>query len=177
MKIHSFKVCEFNSRRNFLKKTFSFGTAIAALNLTSPFLLSCSKYSSDSSTSTTTVSSDSGISYSTSTKILEISKTSSQGISIANDGTIILIHSVDSNDVNVMLINSNGTIKAFTAICPHQGIKNMWSFSNNQIKCSAHNSIFDSSGTFLSNSSTSGVSNLTSYVISSNLDNYQVQLT
>ena len=107
------------------------------------------------------VSSGSGITYTSSTKILEISKSSSQGTSIGTDGAIVLIHSVDSSDVNVMLINSGGTIKAFTAVCPHQGVKTMWTYSNNQIKCSAHNSNFDSSGTFLSNSSTSGVSNLT----------------
>lgn len=177
MEHNKFKICEFNSRRDFLKKSFSYGIALAALNLANPFLLSCSKYSSNSASSTTTVSSGSGITYTSSTKILEISKSSSQGTSIGTDGAIVLIHSVDSSDVNVMLINSGGTIKAFTAVCPHQGVKTMWTYSNNQIKCSAHNSNFDSSGTFLSNSSTSGVSNLTSYTVTTLTDNYQVQLT
>ena len=177
MKHENFKICTFNSKRRFLKKTFSFSTAFAALQLASPLLLSCSKFSSSDTSTSTTVASGSGITYSTSTKILEIETSSSQGQSLSVDGALVLIHSVDSTDVNVMLINSNGIIKAFTAICPHQGVKNKWSFSNNQITCSSHNSIFNQSGEFSQASSTSGVSNLTSYVVTSSSTAYRVQLT
>ena len=172
-----FKICEFNSRRNFLKKSFSLSLALAALNLTSPFLLSCSKHSSSETSSTTHVSSGSDVTYNSSSKILELNSTSSQAQSLSSPGSLIVINSIDSNQVNVMLLNSSGTIKAFTALCPHQGFSNQWSFSNNELKCSVHNSLFDDSGNFLSKSSTIGISNLTSYLVTVSSGNIQVQLT
>ena len=76
-----------------------------------------------------------------------------------------------------MLVNSGGTVKAFTAICPHNGFKNSWSFSSDEITCSVHNSVFSSSGEFLSKSSTSGISNLTSYTVTESAGDLQIQLT
>ena len=165
--------CYCTKRRDFLKKSSASIVSIACLHLLSPLLLSCSKYSdSDSITSTTT-----GITYDSSNRTLTIPFSSSQGITLQTTGGFTTINTVDSTNIYVMLGNIDGTVVAYSSLCPHANASTQWSLSNEQFICGSHNSIFDANGDFSSNSSTSGVSNLTEYSVTENSDHFQIDLS
>ncbi len=46
---------------------------------------------------------------------------------------------------NVLLINDNGLIRAFTSICTHSGCSRQWAFNTNFV-CQCHGSEFNTSG-------------------------------
>lgn len=53
-------------------------------------------------------------------------------------------------DVNVLIINVNQEIRAFTSVCPHSQCVREWDYSPGVITCTCHNSKFDSTGQYLS---------------------------
>tara|TARA_A100001015_G_scaffold260102_1_gene304565 strand:+ start:306 stop:734 length:429 start_codon:yes stop_codon:yes gene_type:complete len=141
----------------------------------SPLLLSCSKYSDDATSSVT--STETGITYDSSTATLTIPLSSTQGTTLQSPGGFVTINSVDTANVNVMLGNIDGTVVAFSSVCPHANANNRWSLTNNQFICGSHNSIFDSNGEFSNQSSTNGVNDLSEYSVNQSSEHFQVSLS
>ena len=164
-------------RRDFLKNSSLSILSFIALQLVNPFLLSCSKYSAESTSTSTISSEETGITYDQTLQQLTIPFTSSQGLTLDSNGGFVTIDTLDSNDIFVMLGNFSGSVVAYSSICPHANVFNNWSFSNNQFICNSHNSIFDSNGNFSSDSSTSGVGNLTEYTVTQTSSSYIIDLS
>ncbi len=53
-------------------------------------------------------------------------------------------------DVNVLLVNVNSEIRAFSSVCPHSQCTRNWDYSPGVFTCNCHNSKFDATGAFLS---------------------------
>ena len=53
-------------------------------------------------------------------------------------------------DDNILLINNEGTIRAFTSVCTHTGCARNWSFDDSEFICTCHNSKFNTSGNVVS---------------------------
>lgn len=53
-------------------------------------------------------------------------------------------------DVNVLMLNVNNEIRAFSSVCPHQQCTRNWSYNPGVFICTCHDSRFDSTGQFLS---------------------------
>ncbi len=62
---------------------------------------------------------------------------------------------------NVLFINDNGEIRAFTSVCTHQGCSRNWSFSNEEFICSCHSSRFDTDGHVVGGPATGSLSEFT----------------
>lgn len=171
------KKCFCEQRRSFLKKTSSYLIAFISLQLTNPFLLSCSKYADESSSEQNVLSEETGISFNSTSQQLSIPFSSSQGSTLQSDGGFVTIDRVDSTNIFVMIANIDNTLKAFSSLCPHANVHNQWSLSNGTFICGSHNSIFNSTGNFLNESSTNNVGNLTEYTITTSSNNYIVHLS
>ncbi|MEL7121119.1 MAG: Rieske (2Fe-2S) protein [Bacteroidota bacterium] len=52
--------------------------------------------------------------------------------------------------MNYLFVNVGGQIRAFTSVCTHSGCSRNWVFSNQQARCTCHNSIFNNDGTVAS---------------------------
>jgi len=163
------------SRRQFLKQSATSIVSLLCLQLVSPVLLSCSKYTEDSTNNV--ASTETGITYDSTTANLTIPFSSTQGTILQSTGGFVTINSVDSTNIYVMLANINGTVVAFSSRCPHANVYNRWSFNSNQFVCGSHNSIFDSDGSFSSSSSTSGVNDLSEYSVTVSSSTYIVDLS
>lgn len=53
-------------------------------------------------------------------------------------------------DVNVLLVNVNGAIRAFSSVCPHQRCTRDWNYTPGVFTCTCHTSKFDATGQYLS---------------------------
>ena len=53
-------------------------------------------------------------------------------------------------DFNVLLVNVNEEIRAFSSVCPHQQCTRRWSYRPGVFTCGCHFSKFDSTGQYLS---------------------------
>ena len=168
-------LCNCKTRRDFLKTCSSFILSLACLHLTSPFLMSCSKYNEEDIVNAAVSSAETGITYDSSSSTLSIPFVSDQGVSLQSSGGFITIDTVDSYDVYMMLANINGSVVAYSSICPHARVFNQWSFTNNQFICGSHNSIFTSTGIFSTDSSTSNVSNLEQFNVTTTDSVYLIQ--
>jgi cytochrome b6-f complex iron-sulfur subunit len=74
--------------------------------------------------------------------VVTIDLTKSGGQPLASSGGWIV-----SSAAGIIALNIDGTvIRAFTNRCPHQGISNQWSYSNGNLVCGAHGSVFNSQG-------------------------------
>ena len=49
-------------------------------------------------------------------------------------------------DSNILLVNVDGNIRAFTSVCTHSGCNDSWSYSNSQFTCSCHGSKSNNKG-------------------------------
>ena len=47
---------------------------------------------------------------------------------------------------NILLVNVNGVIRAFTSVCTHSGCNDDWSYDNSQFRCNCHGSLFNNKG-------------------------------
>ena len=168
------KACNLCSRRDFLKFSGNILIALTALGLAQPLLLSCSSQSSSSVTTTD----DSSVTFEN--NILTITSDSSTYDDIYTDNNLVTINSVDGQTVNIIILNENNTISAYSSVCPHAAVNSQWSYlsASNKIRCGAHNSQFEVDGTFdADSSSTSNVGNLTSYSVIENNDSIQIVTT
>jgi len=64
-----------------------------------------------------------------------------------NDGELSVLREVGGwlnyTQKNLLLLRvSNTQIRAFDNSCPHQGVRNQWSFANNTFKCNNHGRVF-----------------------------------
>ena len=132
------------SRRLFLKQAVAFSLAVGALAISSPMLVSCSKFSDDSSTDSSVTSEKTGITYDANTKKLTIPFSSDKGKEI-DAGGLVTINKVDDADVDVLILQVDSSVKAYSAICPHLETKNQWSVSESSLICADHGSKFASS--------------------------------
>lgn len=65
-------------------------------------------------------------------------------------GTFVLIRQAQTLAVNV-----DGTlIRAFSSVCPHAGCSDLWEYTNNRLRCTCHNSIFENTGARVSGPAT-----------------------
>lgn len=55
------------------------------------------------------------------------------------------------------VININGEVKAFSAICPHKGCEIGWNDEENTWDCPCHNSRFESDGSLKNGPATRGL--------------------
>ena len=69
---------------------------------------------------------------------LDLTKTDTQSLSA--EGGFLLIE-----DATTFVINSAGSIKAFTSVCTHQAC-NVDNFASSQIRCPCHGSRYDTEG-------------------------------
>ncbi len=49
-------------------------------------------------------------------------------------------------DINVIIVNFEGTIRAFTSVCTHSQCSRNWVFGTSQATCTCHSSKFDYEG-------------------------------
>lgn len=49
-------------------------------------------------------------------------------------------------DENILLVNHEGEIRAFTSVCTHSQCARNWVFSPSEATCTCHSSIFDTAG-------------------------------
>lgn len=83
-----------------------------------------------------------------------------------------------NDETNGMLLvrDSETTIMAFDNCCPHQGVRNRWSFANNRFTCGNHGHTFGTqSGQTAICNSNAQFGNLKSYVVSLNKELVTVQ--
>ncbi len=53
-------------------------------------------------------------------------------------------------EVNVLIVNVNSDIRAFSSVCPHRQCTRDWNYSPGVFVCTCHNSRFDATGQYLS---------------------------
>ncbi len=47
---------------------------------------------------------------------------------------------------NILLVNVNGSIRAFTSVCTHSGCSDQWSYTSPTFVCACHGSNFNNKG-------------------------------
>ena len=47
---------------------------------------------------------------------------------------------------NILLVNVDGNIRAFTSVCTHSGCSDNWEYGSAQFKCTCHGSLFNNKG-------------------------------
>ena len=73
---------------------------------------------------------------------------------LQNDGGWVL-----HPDQDYLLVNSGGTIKAFSSRCTHQGCTRNWAFGTNAI-CNCHSSVFNVNGEVVSGPASSSLTSV-----------------
>jgi Rieske Fe-S protein len=68
-------------------------------------------------------------------------------------------------DENVLLVNVNGDIRAFSSVCPHAQCSRDWAYRPGVFTCTCHVSRFDTTGQYLSGPANA---NLREFPVSSN---------
>jgi cytochrome b6-f complex iron-sulfur subunit len=79
--------------------------------------------------------------------------------SLKTPGNYLIVQGV------IVALSTSGTYLAVSAACPHQGVQVQFQSSQNQFICTAHNSLFTSTGTRISGPAPNG---LTQYKTSLN---------
>ncbi|CAM3218779.1 ubiquinol-cytochrome c reductase iron-sulfur subunit [Rhodothermus bifroesti] len=138
------------SRRVFLQ------TAGSTLPFVSLFLSlsGCDSYSSMEDDNDTPPPPGSGITIEGNTVFLDL--TGSEARKVANPGGFLHIDAAD-----MLVVNVEGTIRAFSSICTHQGCE-ISSFQNNRFVCFCHGSQFGTDGQVLQGPATRA---LTAYTV------------
>lgn len=76
---------------------------------------------------------------------------SNQFSALKNPGGFVVTQGV------IVALSTSGTYLAVSSRCPHEGVTVGYSSSNNQFVCTAHNSIFSSSGARVSGPANTGL--------------------
>lgn len=63
-------------------------------------------------------------------------------------------------DENILLVNVDSEIRAFSSVCPHSQCTRNWQYSPGVFTCTCHNSKFDTKGEFLSGPANRGLSEI-----------------
>lgn len=84
-------------------------------------------------------SSGSGFTISGNSITIDLSK--DDAASLANNGAWGLIAAAQT-----LVVNIDGTFRAFTSVCTHTGCDRSWNFSNQQFICTCHGSRFNTRG-------------------------------
>lgn len=148
------------NRRDFLKVA-SMATGVTAFATTS---MGCDADPNGNNTNNNN-NTTSGISVNGNTITLDLTKSDTKSaLSLA--GGFLLI-----SDAKVMVVNVNGTLKAFTSVCTHNGCT-VSGFSSNQIVCPCHGSKFDIEGKVVSGPATKA---LIAYATTKNGDIVTIQ--
>lgn len=93
-----------------------------------------------------------------------------------NDDPYDALKNTDSwlllKDSNILIVNVDGNIRAFTSVCTHSGCNDSWSYSNSQFTCICHGSKFNNKGEVVQGPASS---NLAEYSVST--DDNIVEIT
>lgn len=68
---------------------------------------------------------------------------------------------ITQSAANTIVINASGTFRAFDNDCPHASCRTNWEFSNQQLTCTCHNSVFNNQGQRLAGPATTDMSEYT----------------
>jgi Rieske Fe-S protein len=49
-------------------------------------------------------------------------------------------------DENILIVNVDGNIRAFTSVCTHSGCNDNWEYDSAQCRCTCHGSMFNNKG-------------------------------
>ena len=71
---------------------------------------------------------------------------------------------------NILLVNVNNDIRAFTSVCTHTGCTDNWSYTNSNFVCGCHGSGFNNSGAVTSGPATSNLREFTVKVENDQVD-------
>lgn len=67
------------------------------------------------------------------------------------EGGWMRVGAVGGQTVNLLVVNvGGGTIRAFSAVCPHAGCADAWRYTNQRFRCTCHDSVFENDGTRVS---------------------------
>ena len=70
---------------------------------------------------------------------------------LLDEGGWMRVGRAGGQTVNLLVVNvGGGTIRAFSAVCPHAGCADSWRYTNQRFRCTCHDSVFGNDGTRVS---------------------------
>lgn len=100
----------------------------------------------------------SGLTLSGNTLAVDLDQASFSGLK-NQGGWVAIVTTLSGREIKVLAVNVDGSlIRAFSAVCPHQGCDNSWRYGNEVFRCTCHGSEFANDGTRLSGPATRDLS-------------------
>ncbi len=130
-----------NDRRKFLKTA---GSTALFTSLGSSFFISCDDANDDVTPNPNPIVSENG--YTKDGNVYTIDLNHSNFSILKTEGGFKKF-----NEGGMLIVNvGQNIIRAFSNACPHDGCRTSWTYSNKNITCTCHTSIFTNDGTFVS---------------------------